>query len=96
MKKFFCIVIIAMISGCGVFEGTKNVGEDLAEDVNFNNPLSEAARKEALSEARYDVNRSRQRYQECLKRSDDDESACTAEKEMYEKSTERYMELQKN
>lgn len=95
MKKFFCIVIIIALSGCGIFEGTKKVGKDLSEDINFTNPLSEASRKEALSRARSDVNKARAEYNKCLERNNDNEAACTGEKEMYEKNTERYMELQK-
>lgn len=95
MKKYFCVAIIIAISGCGIFEGTKQVGQDLKEDVKISNPLTEASRKEALSRAREDVTKSRNRYEKCMKENNDNESACTHEKEMYEKSTERYMELQK-
>lgn len=96
MTKYFCIAIIIAISGCGIFEGTKQVGKDLREDVEIDNPLTEASRKEALSRAREDVTKTRNRYEKCLNENNDNESACTREKEMYEKSTERYMELQKN
>ena len=96
MKKYICIAVILSITACGVFEGTKEVGKDLADDVNVGNPLTEASRKEALSDAREQVVITRKIYNKCLEEHNDNESACTEEKAMYEKSTERYMQLQKN
>lgn len=92
MKKYAFLAIILMLSGCGMFEGTK---EDLAEDVKFDNPMTEANRKEALYEAREDVNKARRQYNKCLEENNNSESACSQEKEAYEKTTERYMEIQK-
>jgi len=95
MKKYLCLVFIILFAGCGMYSGTKKAGKDIAEDIKVENPLTEAGRKEALGNARENVKKTRRNYDECLD-NNNDESACTAEKEMYEQSTERYMQLQKS
>lgn len=82
------VISILPIFGCS----TIKTGKDIAID----NPIAESRKKQSLSEARQEVEKSRVALDNCLKKNSGDESRCQSEKTKYDKDVEAYVSLQTN
>ena len=93
IKFFVFLITVLMFSGCS----TVDKGKEFVKENNpvKENPLKKANKKEALTEARANVKKSKREYQNCLDRNSGDELSCEREKEVYEHDTDIYIEIQR-
>lgn len=82
------VISILPLFGCS----TIKTGKDIAVD----NPIAESRKKQSLSEARQEVEKSRRILDNCLDRNSGDESRCQSEKAKYDQDVEAYVSLQTN
>ncbi len=80
------VISILPLFGCS----TVKTGKDIAID----NPIAESRKKQSLSEARQEVEKSRRILDNCLEKNSGDESKCQTEKANYDKDVEAYVSLQ--
>ena len=95
MTKTILILTLIFFAGCGYVEKSKDIGKDIGEELNVGSPLGNSNQKEALANAREQVERSKSKHNSCLKRNSGDESACQATRAQYDEDVDRYIELQK-
>lgn len=97
MRSIILIVLlflpVLMIAGLGCAK-TKETGKELYNQVDDVVSISESKKKQSLLEARENVKLSKRKLDGCLKRSSDDESRCTKEKEKYDRDTDIYITIQ--
>jgi len=89
MRRLFIlasIILILPLFACGTF----NTGKDIAID----SPIKESRKKQSLSKARQEVEKSRRELDNCLTKYSGDESKCQREKENYDADVEDYVSLQ--
>lgn len=80
------VLSVLPVLGCS----TIKTGKDIAID----NPLAESRKKQSLSEARQEVEKSRTILDKCLAKHSGDETRCEREKANYDKDVEAYISLQ--
>jgi hypothetical protein len=85
---FAILILILPLFACGTF----NTGKDIAID----SPIKESRKKQSLSKARQEVEKSRRKLDNCLANYSGDESKCRGEKENYDSDVEEYVSLQAN
>ena len=89
MRRLSILVILALILpifACGTFK----TGKDIAID----SPIKESRKKQSLSKARQEVEKSRRELDDCLEKYSGDESKCQRQKENYDADVEEYVTIQ--
>ncbi|MGH7885865.1 MAG: hypothetical protein ACRENO_09245 [Thermodesulfobacteriota bacterium] len=92
-KLFIVLLLSGLVLSCGTVQKSKEFVKD--NNPLKENPLKEASRKQALSDAREDVLISKKEYQKCMEKNDQDVYKCVPEREKYERATDTYIEVQK-
>jgi len=80
------LVLILPLFACGTFKSGKGIAID--------SPIKESRKKQSLSKARQEVEKSRRELDNCLAKYSGDESKCQREKENYDVDVEEYVSLQ--
>ena len=89
MKRAFILatlILVLPLFACGSFK----TGKDIAID----SPVKESRKKQSLSKARQEVEKSRRVLDDCLADNSGDESKCQRQKENYDADVEEYVSLQ--
>ncbi len=82
------LILILPLFACGSFKS----GKDIAID----SPIKESRKKQSLSKARQEVEKSRRELDNCLADYAGDESKCQRQKENYDSDVEEYVSIQAN
>ena len=91
MRRFSILasfILILTLFACGTFKSGK--------DIAFDSPIKESRKKQSLSKARQEVEKSRRELDNCLANYSGDETKCQREKENYNSDVEEYVSLQTN
>lgn len=92
LRLLIVLVFSVLVLSCGAVQKSKEFVKD--NNPIKENPLKEASKKQALSDAREDVVRSKKEYQKCMEKNDQDVYKCLPEREKYDRATDNYIEVQ--
>lgn len=82
------LILILPLFACGSFKSGKEIAID--------SPIKESRKKQSLSKARQEVEKSRRELDNCLADYSGDETKCQRQKENYDSDVEEYVSLQAN